>query len=125
MSRKVKYIAIFLDKIQSTYRIIKKKRFNASDTKINYKDNTYQIDKSITGYSKKNNKIYFFFDIITGQLSFYEVKGINPKLANLVLSSGIIENITSGLTKKSSFDYNMIIYMVIGGIIGFLIGFIF
>ena len=125
MSRKVKYIAIFLDKIQTTYRIVKKKRFNPSDTRMSYKGNTYQIDKTITGYSKKNNKIYFFFDIITGQLSFYEVKGINPKLANLVLSSGIIENITSGLTKKSSFDYNMIIYMVIGGIIGFLIGFIF
>ena len=125
MPRKVKYIAIYLDKIQSTYRIVKKKRFNPSDTKISYKGNTYLVDKSITGYSKKNSKIYFFFDILTGQLSFYNVKGINPKLANLVLTSGIIENITSGLTKKSTFDWNKVLPFIIGGVIGFLIGFMF
>lgn len=125
MIRKVKYIAIFLDKVQSTYRIVKKKRFNPSDTKISFKDNTYLIDKSITGYSKKNNKINFFFDILTGQLSFYEVKGINPKLANLVLTSGIIGGITSGLTKKSNFDFNMILWLGIGGLLGFFIGFMF
>lgn len=125
MVKKVKYIAIFLDKIQSTYRIIKKKRFKVSDTKITYKNLTYLVDKTITGYSKKNNKIYFFFDIITGQLSFHKVKGINPILANLVLTSGIIGNITSGLTKKSTFDFTNLIPFIIGGIIGFLIGFIF
>lgn len=125
MVNNVKYIAIFLDKVQSTYLIVKKKRFFPKDTKINYKDNTYLIDKSITGFSKKPSKINFFFDILTGQLSFYEVKGINPKLANLVLTTGIIGNITSGLTKKSSFDFTKVMPFIIGGIIGFLIGFMF
>ena len=124
MFKKTKYIAIFLSKVQNTYKIDKKKRFKSNDTTITYKDSEYEIDKSITGYSK-GMKVNFFFDIITGQLSFHKVKSINPKLAYLVLSSGIINNITSGLTKKSTFDFTNIIPFIIGGIIGFFIAFSF
>jgi len=121
---KTKYVAIFLDKIQDTYKIVKKKRFKPLSTEITYKDKTYLIDKSITGFSKRM-KVNFFFDLITGQLSFHKVETIDPKLLSLVLSSGIISNITSGLTKKSSFDFTNIFPFIIGGIIGFLIGFMF
>jgi len=124
MFNKTKYIAIFLDKVQNTYKIVKKKRFKPFDSEITYKDKTYLIDKSITGFSKRM-KVKFFFDLLTGQLSFHKVKTIDPKLAYLVLTSGIINKITSGLTKKSSFDFTNIFPFIIGGIIGFLIGFMF
>ncbi len=124
MFNKTKYKAIFLDKVQNTYKIVKKKRFKPLDTDISYKDNTYLIDKSITGFSKKK-KVNFFFDLITGQLSFHKVESIDPKLAYLVLTSGIISNITNRLTKKSSFDFANILPFILGGIIGFFIGFSF
>jgi len=125
IQKKVKYIALFLDKVQTTYRIVKKKRFYPSNENISYRNNTYLIDKTVSGYSKKNNKIFFFFDIITGQLSFHKVKSIDPKLAQLVLTSGIISNITSGLTKKSSFNFTLLIPFIIGVALGFFIGFTF
>ena len=125
MFKKTKYIAYFLDKVQSTYKIIKKKRFKLTDTKITFKKGTYLIDKGITGFSK-GMKIIFFFDIKEGQLSFYENKStIDPKLAHLVLVSGVIDNITSGLTKKTNFDYNTLIWIGIGALLGFFIGFSF
>jgi hypothetical protein len=125
LTKNVKYIALFLDKIQTTYRIVKKKRFYPSNENISYKNNTYLIDKTVSGYSKKNNKIFFFFDIITGQLSFHKVKSIDPKLAHLVLTSGIISSITNGLTKKSSFNFTQLIPFIIGIALGFFIGFTF
>jgi len=129
MSKRKKYIIIFMIKEQNLYTEIKRKRFNPINTEINFKDKTYSIDVSKYSYSK-GLKLFFFIDIrksVECQLYFNDTKNkskITPEILDMIISKKIIHQLTYNLTDKA-IKLNLMMIIIgacIGGLIGYIIG---
>ena len=124
---KKKYIIKFLIKEHGIYTVVKAKRFNPLDTKIDFRNKSYIIDINIPTY-RKTLKQFYFIDIKKTencQLIFYKNKNtsiITPEIMDLIVSKSIIKQLTSNLT-DTAFKMNLM-YVIFGAIIGGLIGWI-
>ncbi|GAH57235.1 unnamed protein product [marine sediment metagenome] len=127
MSKKEKYIVIFLIKQQELYKEVSRKKVNKSIKKIRYnKKKLYPINTSIPSFSK-GLKSFFFMDINKGQLFFNEnAKNpiLDPILLDDIVSKSIIKQLTMNLS-DTAFKMNMTLIfvgLVIGGLIGWIAG---
>lgn len=130
-NQKPRYYCLFLRAEQDSYRLIKRKRFKPKKKNLQFQGLQLIICNesgknflNITKYNfRKGNKLYYYIDINTGQLFFYE--NINQQDYSLVIDSiekrHIIKQFTSGLM-DTSFKGN-IVWIILGIIMG--IGIVF
>lgn len=123
---KKKYIVVFLTQEQSTYSVLKIKKFNPSIDTVKYLKNTYPINVSIPTYTRLL-KLYYFIDIKEGQISFNKNNNkslISPEIIDLIVSRKIIHQLTSNLT-DTAIKMNLMMIIIgatIGGLLGWIIG---
>jgi len=127
MSKKKKYIAIFVLKEQQSYTVQKRKKFNPLKKELSFKDKTYHYKISIPTYSK-GLKQFYIFDIhtTTGHLLFFKNKDslITPEILDMICKRHTIQQLASNLT-DTAFKVNLMmvfIGLVIGGLIGWIAG---
>lgn len=114
-----KYKFFFLRKEYGTMNLVGLIRTNNLSDTIRFKSRTYKISIDKPSFSEGKMKIYIFdFDSGT-QLKFDGIESIlNPKELDLVVSNGIIKELTEGAISDKK---EKIINMILGAIIGALL----
>ena len=120
-----KYFAVFCISENDIQNVVGYKRVNPTITKISFRKKTFLFQVEFPTYIK-GRKIYYLFNLKTGQLLLNQTSKeniINSELIDSVLSKSIINQLTTNLNAKWKVELPMLIFSAgFGGMLGFIIG---
>lgn len=124
---KTKYYAIFVMEVNESYSFVKMKRINPINRKVRYRKDKLFILQSERPTYINGLKVYYFFDLQTGQLLFNKTSAdsiINSDIIDNIMCKNIVNQLTSSLmSNKFVMNLFQIIFGgIFGGLIGYLIG---
>jgi hypothetical protein len=120
---KIGFKAVFLRKDVAGWYVIGEKEFKANADTVNFNKKDFGVKLEKLSY-RKHGFQYLYFDFDTGDLLCFGGvhTGIDPKDADLFLSSGIIQRIIMGLKGVGMFTLGLVVVMVVVAVLCFVVG---
>jgi tyrosine-protein phosphatase YwqE len=137
MSKKNRYIAVFLIKEKRSYSIQRKRKINILTNRVSYSGKTYIVDTSEYTF-REGLGFFYLIDLNKAQLQIKDkkVKEINvkpetlddfhynPRIIDEVLENGLVEQLTANLNNRIGKKiWDILTGLVMGGLVGFIAGF--
>lgn len=124
---KTKYFAIFVMEVNQSYSFVKMRRINPIKRQVRYSKSKLFILQSERPTYINGLKVYYFFDLESGQLLFNKTSDesiINSDIIDNIMCKNIVNQLTSSLmSNKFAMNLLQIIFGgVFGGLIGYLVG---